>query len=32
VLSRLPEVLREFRRRHPSIDLELTVGLSGPAL
>ena len=29
VLSRLPEVLREFRRRHPSVDLELTVGLSG---
>ena len=29
VLSRLPEVLREFRRRHPSVDIELTVGLSG---
>lgn len=29
VLSRLPEVLRDFRRRHPSIDIELTVGLSG---
>jgi len=30
VLSRLPEVLREFQRRHPSVDLELTVGLSSP--
>ncbi|HLZ65250.1 MAG TPA: LysR substrate-binding domain-containing protein [Aliidongia sp.] len=29
VLTRLPEVLREFRRRHPSVDIELTVGLSG---
>ncbi|HEY1723169.1 MAG TPA: LysR substrate-binding domain-containing protein [Magnetospirillaceae bacterium] len=29
VLSRLPEVLRDFRRRHPSVDIELTVGLSG---
>jgi DNA-binding transcriptional LysR family regulator len=29
VLSRLPDVLREFRRRHPSVDMELTVGLSG---
>ncbi|HET6389549.1 LysR substrate-binding domain-containing protein [Hyphomicrobium sp.] len=28
-LSQLPEVLREFRRRHPAIDIELTVGLSG---
>ncbi|WP_045836534.1 LysR family transcriptional regulator [Hyphomicrobium sp. 99] len=28
-LSQLPEVLREFRRRHPAIDVELTVGLSG---
>jgi DNA-binding transcriptional LysR family regulator len=29
VLTRLPEVLREFTRVHRSIDLELTVGLSG---
>jgi DNA-binding transcriptional LysR family regulator len=29
VLSRLPEVLGTFRRRHPSVDIELTVGLSG---
>jgi DNA-binding transcriptional LysR family regulator len=29
VLTRLPEVLREFTRIHPSVDLELTVGLSG---
>ncbi len=29
VLTRLPEVLREFIRIHPSVDLELTVGLSG---
>ncbi|MET1027184.1 MAG: LysR substrate-binding domain-containing protein [Dongiaceae bacterium] len=29
VFSRLPEVLRDFRRRHPSVDLELTVALSG---
>ncbi|WP_189047064.1 LysR substrate-binding domain-containing protein [Aliidongia dinghuensis] len=29
VLSRLPEVLRAFQSRHPSVDLELTVGLSG---
>lgn len=29
VLTRLPEVLREFRDRHPSVDLELTVALSG---
>lgn len=28
-LSQLPEVLREFRRRHPAVDVELTVGLSG---
>lgn len=27
-LSRLPELLRRFRRAHPAIDLELTVGLS----
>jgi DNA-binding transcriptional LysR family regulator len=27
-LSRLPELLRRFRRVHPAIDLELTVGLS----
>lgn len=29
VLSALPEVLRAFRRTHPQVDLELTVGLSG---
>lgn len=29
VVSRLPDVLREFRRLHPLLDLELTVGLSG---
>ncbi|GAA4543884.1 LysR family transcriptional regulator [Amycolatopsis samaneae] len=29
VLSRLPELLRRFRRGHPLIDLELTVELSG---
>src|SRR5450432_1898933 len=29
VLTRLPEVLREFTRIHRSVDLELTVGLSG---
>lgn len=29
VQSRLPEVLREFTRIHRSVDLELTVGLSG---
>jgi DNA-binding transcriptional LysR family regulator len=29
VFSRLPEVLRDFRRLHPLVDLELTVGLSG---
>jgi DNA-binding transcriptional LysR family regulator len=29
VASRLPEVLREFVRTHPLVDLELTVGLSG---
>lgn len=28
VFSRLPEVLREFRRSHPMLDLELTVGTS----
>ena len=29
VFSRLPEVLRDFTRNHPLVDLELTVGLSG---
>jgi DNA-binding transcriptional LysR family regulator len=29
VASRLPEVLREFVRTHPRVDVELTVGLSG---
>jgi DNA-binding transcriptional LysR family regulator len=29
VFSRLPDVLRDFRRLHPMLDLELTVGLSG---
>nr|WP_211177636.1 LysR substrate-binding domain-containing protein [Pseudonocardia acidicola] len=29
VLSRLPTILREFRHRHPLVDLELTVALSG---
>jgi DNA-binding transcriptional LysR family regulator len=29
VFSRLPEVLRDFTRNHPQVDLELTVGLSG---
>ncbi len=29
VASRLPEVLREFVRAHPLVDVELTVGLSG---
>jgi DNA-binding transcriptional LysR family regulator len=29
VFSRLPEVLREFTRLHPLVDIELTVGLSG---
>jgi DNA-binding transcriptional LysR family regulator len=29
VFSRLPEVLREFTRLHPMVDIELTVGLSG---
>jgi DNA-binding transcriptional LysR family regulator len=29
VFSRLPEVLREFTRFHPLVDIELTVGLSG---
>lgn len=28
-LSELPEVLQEFRRRHPAVDVELTVSLSG---
>ena len=28
VVSRLPDVLRDFRRLHPAVDLELTVGLS----
>jgi DNA-binding transcriptional LysR family regulator len=28
VFSRLPDVLREFRRSHPMLDLELTVGPS----
>lgn len=27
--SRLPEILRDFMRAHPSVDLELTVELSG---
>jgi DNA-binding transcriptional LysR family regulator len=29
VFSRLSDVLRDFRRSHPMLDLELTVGLSG---
>lgn len=29
VFTRLPEVLAEFRRTHPLVELELTVGLSG---
>lgn len=29
VFSRLPDVLREFMRLHPLVDIELTVGLSG---
>jgi DNA-binding transcriptional LysR family regulator len=29
VQSRLPIVLREFREQHPSVDLEITVALSG---
>ncbi|MFE2938309.1 LysR substrate-binding domain-containing protein [Streptomyces sp. NPDC059255] len=29
VLTRLPEILEAFRRDHPEVDLELTVGLSG---
>ncbi len=29
VFSRLPEVLRDFTRKHPAVDLELTVALSG---
>ncbi|WP_031466222.1 LysR family transcriptional regulator [Sciscionella sediminilitoris] len=28
VVTRLPEVVDDFRRRHPSVELELTVGLS----
>jgi DNA-binding transcriptional LysR family regulator len=28
VSSRLPEILRDFTRRHPAVDLELTVDLS----
>ena len=32
VLGRLPAVLRDFTRRHPSVDLELTVALSGKLL
>jgi DNA-binding transcriptional LysR family regulator len=32
VQSRLPEVLREFTRVHFTVDLELTVGLSGALL
>ena len=28
VLSRLPEILRAFRAEHPSVELDLTVGLS----
>jgi len=28
VSSRLPEILRDFTRRHPGVDLELTVDLS----
>ncbi|WP_254406970.1 LysR family transcriptional regulator [Streptomyces sp. GMY02] len=29
VLTRLPEILESFRRDHPEVDLELTVGMSG---
>ncbi|WP_424215340.1 LysR substrate-binding domain-containing protein [Streptomyces sp. BI20] len=29
VLTRLPEILEGFRRRHPEVELELTVELSG---
>ena len=29
VLSRLPSILRNFARRHPEVDLELTIALSG---
>lgn len=29
VVGPLPEILREFRRTHPRVDLELTVALSG---
>jgi DNA-binding transcriptional LysR family regulator len=29
VLTRLPTILAGFRRRHPQVELELTVGLSG---
>lgn len=29
VLSRMPAILRNFTRRHPEVDLELTIALSG---
>jgi DNA-binding transcriptional LysR family regulator len=29
VLSRMPAILRNFSRRHPEVDLELTIALSG---
>ena len=29
VLGRLPAILRNFTRRHPSVDLELTIALTG---
>ncbi len=29
VLNRLPSILRNFTRRHPEVDLELTIALSG---
>ncbi|HMA51500.1 MAG TPA: LysR substrate-binding domain-containing protein [Magnetospirillaceae bacterium] len=29
VLSRMPAILRNFARRHPEVDLELTIALSG---
>lgn len=32
VSSRLPDILREFARSHPRVDLELTVGLSATLL
>ena len=32
VSSRLPDILREFARSHPRVDLELTVGLSAGLL